>query len=330
MVTLGGSGGAPATRVVGACTLLVGRPGPSTPDHGDVDVSLSASPLSGPGYDLAGREGGDSARGAGLRGAVATATDDGDDDGRRAAPPPGNLARIAARRDRGGDGGRDPPPTDVREIESWVRRTIRSSRYVDPADLCIERGASAWRVRVSLHVIEDGGNVCDAALMCACAALADLSLPTVSVEGGGVVRIVEDGCERDARGGIIRDECVDVGDGRGRGRGGGGRRLSLGPVPVPLTVAILPPNADGNGDDDGGRRPILLADPTKLEEGASGGDAVTAVCNSAGEVVGFRKGGGGGGTGRRGRVSTSQMAAIACMGFGRARELGGSILGERI
>ena len=133
MVTLGGGsggGGATTTVVVGACTLLVGRPGPSTPGHGDVDVSLSASPLSGPGYDLAGREGGDSARG-GLRAAVASATDD---DHRRAAPPPRNLAHIATRRDRDGDGDHDPPPTDVREIESWVRRTIRSSRYVDPAD----------------------------------------------------------------------------------------------------------------------------------------------------------------------------------------------------
>ena len=64
MVTLGGRrssvddnrSNTATTRVIAACTLLVGQPNPSTPTEGDIDVTLTASPLSGPRFDIMGRE----------------------------------------------------------------------------------------------------------------------------------------------------------------------------------------------------------------------------------------------------------------------------------
>ena len=302
----------------------MGRPGPSTPDHGDVDVVLSASPLSGPGYDVLGRRAGGIGSSVVVPVGVAGGDDDNDNDNdvvvafdrrRRVAMMP-----IVPRRDECDDDDdchRCTMPTDVREIESWIRRTLRSSGYIDPSELAIEGGNSAWRVRVSLHLIEDGGNAFDAALICACAAIADLRLPTVTVDGGGNVTIVDDDHDHDHDG----DGKAGRRPGRRDGRKMGGRSLTLGPVPVPLTVAILPRRRSGGKRDEndvGG--PVLLADPTALEEDASGGNAITIVCNSGGMIVGLHKGGGG----RRCHVSTRQMTAIASMGLGRARELEGS------
>ncbi|KAL7546483.1 hypothetical protein ACHAWF_009816 [Thalassiosira exigua] len=283
------------TRVVAACTLLVGRPGPSTPDDGDVDVILSASPLSGPRFDIMGRESGEITSGDY---GMPTDLDD-------RPKLPGNLEHVVTNAPDEYGTNVNPSPTDVKEIESWIRRTLRSSRYVNPQELGIERGISAWRIRISIHVLNHEGNVRDAALLGACAALADLRIPAVEIDRG-TVRVVE---------GESGASAIDGGDERRRRRGG--RALTLGPLPVPLTIAILP------GGDDGGKGPALLADPTRLEEDVASGNTATVVCNANEEIVGFRKGGSGS------RLSVSQMAAIACMGFRRARELEAIVLGRR-
>jgi hypothetical protein len=44
------------TRVIAACTLLVGRPSPTTPTQGDIYITVTASPISGPTFDIAGRD----------------------------------------------------------------------------------------------------------------------------------------------------------------------------------------------------------------------------------------------------------------------------------
>jgi len=44
------------TRAIAACTLLVGRPNPTTPTQGDIDITVTASPISGPTFDIAGRD----------------------------------------------------------------------------------------------------------------------------------------------------------------------------------------------------------------------------------------------------------------------------------
>ena len=263
----------------------MGHPGPSTPTHGDIDVLLTASPLSGPRFDVMGRESMEAS-------AAFHNYQHGNVDCNAK-----NLGVYGA-----------PQPSDIKEIESWIRRTIRSSRFVNPRELGIEPGKSAWRVRISIHVLNHDGNLWDAALLCACAALGDLQLPMVEVNRrDGGVRIVND----DAEGNIMGfEENYEESEKSDRVQRRKGRSLTLGPLPVPLTVAILPSN-----NNDSTQSHILLVDPTRLEEDVSSGNIVTVVCNTKEEILEFHK------KGSSSRLSMEQVAAVACMGFGRAREL---------
>lgn len=295
--------GTSSTRVIAACTLLVGHPRPSTPTHGDIDVAVSASPLSGPRFDIGGRESVD------------------------ASSPfynyeSGNSNNSNSKNNSNGSGiydsvpltnvatsGSDTQlqPTDIKEIESWIRRTIRSSRFIDPTELGIEPGKSAWRIRITIQIINHDGNLWDAALLCACAALGDLRLPIVEVDrrSGGVRIVSNDDGPVDA---ISRSEDTKMSinskfERRKR------QSLTLGPLPVPLTVAILPSIKEGSSQN------ILLVDPTHLEEDVSSGNSVTVVCNTNKEIVEFHK------KGSSSRLSVDQISAVASMGFGRAEEL---------
>ena len=120
MVTLGGGdrNSCGTTRVIAACTLLVGRPSPSTPNDGDIDVTLTASPLSGPRFDIMGRENGDIT--AGNYGTL------NDGNGSNTLQQlPGNLANIVSNNTQDSSStNTTPSPTDTKEIESWIRRTI--------------------------------------------------------------------------------------------------------------------------------------------------------------------------------------------------------------
>lgn len=306
MVTLGdsgskhsesGGGGTTTTRVIAACTLLVGHPSPSTPNDGDVDVTLTASPLSGPRFDIMGRENGDITAGN-----YGVANHDDGGSLQQQQQLPGNLSNIVSTASNNNSGtNTTPSPTDIKEIESWVRRTLRSSRFINPSELGIETGVSAWRVRISIHILNHEGNVWDAALLSACAALADLRLPMVEIDKG-VVR-------------IVKNESGEQGSSKKNGKvhRRKGRSLTLGPVPVPLTIAILPNN----------NKSILLVDPTHLEEDVASGNTVTVVCNTKEEIVEFHK------KGNASRLSLDQVAAVGCMGFGRAKELEKIVFGSR-
>lgn len=306
MVTLegggGGGGGPGVTRAVAACTLLVGRPSAAAPSEGEVDVTLGGSPMSGPRFDIMGREGSDGTTGnyavANRRGAGGGAG--GEDDAGYASV----MERMGGVTDPGHDSSDHAPcPTDVREVESWIRRVVRGSGYVDPTDLGIERGRSAWSVRITIRLLEHGGNVRDCALLAACAALRDLRLPPVEVEGrGGSVRLAPDG---------------PGGEGRS-GRGGeriGGRRLSLGPLPTPTTVALLPDPRGGDGQ-------VMLVDPTHLEEDVSARNIVTVVCDPTGRIVEMHK------RGSTASLTVDRIKAVVAIGTERAREMEG-LMGGR-
>ena len=308
MVTLGGGdrNSCGTTRVIAACTLLVGRPSPSTPNDGDIDVTLTASPLSGPRFDIMGRENGDIT--AGNYGTL------NDGNGSNTLQQlPGNLANIVSNNTQDSSStNTTPSPTDTKEIESWIRRTIRSSRYINPNELGIEHGISAWRVRISIHILNHEGNVWDASLLCACAALADLRLPMVEIDRS-VVRIVKNAND-DANSGTITAIKKKV-------QRRMGKSLTLGPLPVPLTIAILPNNNESNSSSRK-KKSILLVDPTHLEEDVASGNTVTVVCNTNEEIVEFHK------KGSESRLTMDQVTAVGCMGFGRAKELEKLVLGR--
>ena len=285
-----------STRVMAACTLLVGHPGPSTPTHGDIDVLVTASPLSGPRFDIAGRESVDTSSPFYNYHSAKNDANDGGRSFNNSVP----LTDVAS-------SGSDTQlqPTDTKEIESWIRRTLRSSRFIDPTELGIEPGKSAWRVRIAIHIINHDGNLWDASLLCACAALRDLRLPVVEVDrrSGGVRIVSNDDLDNYDNGAASHKHSNSKFERRK------GQSLTLGPLPVPLTAAILPP-VDENTSQD-----ILLVDPTHLEEDVSSGNSVTVVCNRNEDIVEFHK------KGSSSRLSVDQIKAVASMGFDRAREL---------
>ncbi|KAL3761209.1 hypothetical protein ACHAWU_007026 [Discostella pseudostelligera] len=332
MVTLGGASSSSsntssgstirtmeATRVIAACTILVGQPNPATPTEGDIDVTLTASPLSGPRFDIMGREtAGDSSTSISL-GNYHLA---GQQQQQQQQPPYSqiseNLCSDILKNSHLQQPYQQQPsssPTDVKEIESWIRRTLRSSRFINPTELGIEPGVSAWRIRVSIHIVNHEGNVWDASLLAACAALSDLRIPMVEIERG-VVRIVKN---EDGEGTSSNDLQHSGKKKKKKVQRREGRSLTLGPPPVPLTIAILP---NSNTDDSPSNNTrILLVDPTHLEEDVASGNIVTVVCNTKEEIVEFHKKGSGS------RLSMEQVAAVGCMGFGRARELEKFIIG---
>lgn len=145
-------------------------------------------------------------------------------------------------------------PTDPHAIESFVQRTVRTSGVIDPTDLCIERGSSAWKLRISIVILNHDGNVEDAAILGAVAALADTRLPRTTVGEDGIVGIIPSGNEENAS--------------------ENGSKLLLRSVPVPLTVGLF----DGK----------MLVDPSGVEEEVLGG-AVTVVVNSTKQLLSLNK-----------------------------------------
>ncbi|KAL7489317.1 hypothetical protein ACHAW6_015073 [Cyclotella cf. meneghiniana] len=318
MVTLGGSGsgnydgkensdgmsgdasiGGSCTRVIAGCTLLVGRPSASTPHHGDIDVFVSASPLSGPRFDLGGRENIDSSSlmiGSSYRDDVSTEHE--------------NTVQLAFDHNNliSSDMERPPQPLDIKSIESYLRRNLRSSQYINPQELSILPGKAAWKVRITVHILNAEGNVTDASLLCICAALRDLKLPMVETEEtegtGSVVKIVPDD-EDDEGMGLERLKLKNQ-SGTGRKRQSG-KKLTLGPVPIPTTIAILPQGTN--------KSKVLVVDPTCFEEDMSRGNAITVICNTKKEVVDFTK------KGSESKLSLEEIRAVMELGMKRATKL---------
>ena len=282
MVTLGDHGG---TRVITGCTLLVGRPSAATPNHGDFEVYISASPLSGPRFDLGGREFIDST-------SVMIGTASPDVNGSTTE----SHVQLAHDPNFNTDAEHPPQPLDVKILESYIRRTLRSSGYINPEELCIAKGKAAWRIRITLHVLNSEGNVLDASMLCILAALRDLAIPMVEVEEvegtGSVVRVVNDGAEAKNEQSKKKMQI--------------GKKLTLGAPPIPTTVAILP---------QGKKKNVLVIDPTSFEEDMSYGNSLTVVCNTNGEVVNFSK------RGNETKLSSDEMKAVVELGMERATKL---------
>lgn len=144
------------TQVITGITLEVGTPSPSSPDHGEIDLNVSFSPLCGRQYNTSGR----------------VMYDEYD----QYSPSASSYA-------------------DPQSIESLVKRTIVMSDLLDLSQLCVSEGKAAWKVNLWCTVINHDGNVIDALILGAVTALKDLRLPAVKtqrVDGQQVVQLVSD------------------------------------------------------------------------------------------------------------------------------------------
>jgi exosome complex component RRP42 len=82
-----------------------------------------------------------------------------------------------------------PPGEDAVELARVVDRGIRESKAIDLSQLCITPGEKVWVIFIDIHVLDDGGNIMDAAALGAIAALLDAKVPAQRFELGEDFRL---------------------------------------------------------------------------------------------------------------------------------------------
>ncbi|CAI0541846.1 unnamed protein product [Linum tenue] len=69
------------------------------------------------------------------------------------------------------------------ELGRMIDRGLRGSRAVDMESLCVLAGKLVWAIRIDLHILDNGGNLIDAANVAALAALLTFRRPECSLGG---------------------------------------------------------------------------------------------------------------------------------------------------
>jgi len=72
-----------------------------------------------------------------------------------------------------------PPGTKATELARIVDRGIRESKALDFKKLCIRKGEKIWMVFIDIYAVNDGGNLIDASVLAALAALNKTKIPKV-------------------------------------------------------------------------------------------------------------------------------------------------------
>lgn len=142
------------------------------------------------------------------------------------------------------------------ELGRVVDRGLRESRAVDTESLCVVAGKLVWAIRIDLHIIDNGGNLVDAANIAALAALSTFRRPECTLGG-------EDGEEVIVHPLEVREPLP----------------LIIHHLPVAITFAFV------------GKDNIVVVDPTHYEEAVMGG-RMTATLNANGDVCAIQKAGG--------------------------------------
>lgn len=75
-------------------------------------------------------------------------------------------------------------------VTRLLERLFKSGRTVDTESLCILPGEQVWSVRLDVHILDDCGNVTDAATLASLAALADFRRPDSTVIDGKAVIVL--------------------------------------------------------------------------------------------------------------------------------------------
>jgi exosome complex component RRP43 len=115
-------------------------------------------------------------------------------------------------------------------LSDFVTRTLQQARAVDDGDLIIKEGAAAWAITLSITCLNFDGNIVDAVMLAALAALLDTRIPAVELSDTGAV--VE--CNKPAKALVLRA------------------------LPVCLTLALFENLEAG--------KPDMVVDPTAEEE----------------------------------------------------------------
>jgi len=83
----------------------------------------------------------------------------------------------------------EPGPPDEKSVElaRVTDRCIRESQMVDLEKLCIVEGKKVWMIFIDLHILDYDGNLMDAAVLGAVAALLDTKIPKATVVDNEIV-----------------------------------------------------------------------------------------------------------------------------------------------
>ncbi|KAJ7959730.1 Exosome complex component RRP45B like [Quillaja saponaria] len=142
------------------------------------------------------------------------------------------------------------------ELGRVIDRGLRESRSVDTESLCIISGKLVWAIRIDIHILDNGGNLVDAANIAALAALSTFRRPECSLGG-------EDGQEVIVHPAEVRE-------------------------PLPLIIHHLPIAVTfGFFSNEG----IMVIDPTHNEETVMTG-RMTTTLNANGDICAIQKAGG--------------------------------------
>lgn len=77
-----------------------------------------------------------------------------------------------------------PPRPEAIEVSRVVDRAIRAAESIDLTKLCVTSGEKCWTCYVDIHILDDGGNLIDAAMLAAMSALNCAKVPAKRFEVG--------------------------------------------------------------------------------------------------------------------------------------------------
>nr|GMD12908.1 exosome complex component RRP45A-like isoform X3 [Ipomoea batatas]GMD16321.1 exosome complex component RRP45A-like isoform X3 [Ipomoea batatas]GMD17728.1 exosome complex component RRP45A-like isoform X3 [Ipomoea batatas] len=75
------------------------------------------------------------------------------------------------------------PGESAIELGRVIDRGLRESRAVDTESLCVVAGKWVWSIRIDLQILDNGGNLVDAANIAALAALSTFRRPDCTLGG---------------------------------------------------------------------------------------------------------------------------------------------------
>ncbi|KAL9367890.1 hypothetical protein Peur_039089 [Populus x canadensis] len=148
------------------------------------------------------------------------------------------------------------PGESAVELGRIVDRGLRESRAVDTESLCVLSGKLVWAIRIDLHILDNGGNLVDAANIAALAALLTFRRPECTLGG-------DDGQEVTVHPPEEREPLP----------------LIVHHLPIAITFAFL------------GSEGKMVVDPTHSEEAVMGG-RMTVTVNAIGDICSIQKAGG--------------------------------------
>ncbi|KAL8149697.1 exosome complex component RRP45A-like isoform X2 [Apium graveolens] len=148
------------------------------------------------------------------------------------------------------------PGESAVELGRIIDRGLRESWAVDTESLCVVAGKVVWSIRIDIHILDNGGNLVDAANIAALAALSTFRRPECTLGG-------EDGQEVIIHPPEVREPVP----------------LIIHHLPVAVTFGFI------------GKENTVVIDPTHFEEAVMGG-SMTATLNTNEDVCAIQKAGG--------------------------------------